>query len=308
MQRATLIGSLEVITAQIVVGANITIVKSLVHSIPIFLLLEIRFLIGTFILLGLNTFYGQQVYLTAEGAPFDFKQWRLLFAQAACGGFLFNILIFTGLHYTTATAAGIITSTVPIFISLFAYLLLKEKLAKNKMTAIIIAVVGLTIMSVGKGQYHTDNAQMSLFGNAIVLLAMLPEALFTIFAKMQNFQVKPLVLAFLANCFNTLLFMPFALALLWQYSLSDITASQWQLLVLYTLLGSVLFFTLSYKGLAKISASTAALFTSIMPISATACAFFFLHEAIHWFDLAGMACVIFSIVVGSDLIKRNLEN
>jgi len=59
-----------------------------------------------------------------------------------------------------------------------------------------------------------------------------------------------------------------------------------------------MFFLLWYRGLTKINANTAALFTGVMPVSTTILAFVFLKEPIHTSAIIGMLLIIAAIFVG----------
>ncbi len=93
------------------------------------LILEIRFFIGSLIL-GTIFLYNINNYYELRKLPQLSLMIKLcLFAQAACGGFLFNYFLAKGLAYSGATYAGAITSLVPLFVALFSILFMIQVLA-----------------------------------------------------------------------------------------------------------------------------------------------------------------------------------
>lgn len=223
------------------------------------------------------------------------KDKLLLIFQAACGGFLFNVLILYGMKTTSATSAGIISSITPIMIFILAAVLLHEKINLQKSIAIVIIIIGLIILNTGKTASAMEGA---LLGNCLVLLAVIPEALFTILSKSVGKKISEIEAVILVNLFNLILFLPFASMSIINFHLTNISVSVYGQLFIYGISGGIMFFLLWYRGLTKINANTAALFTGVMPVSTTVLAYLFLNEPIGSNEIIGMLLVIIAIVVG----------
>lgn len=300
-QSSSLSSILQLLLAQFAIGVNIVLARYLVPHFPIALLLELRFLLGSIMLWGLVKLNKQSILRNKIGMRLVFKDWWVLFLQALCGGYLFNIFLLHGLRYTDATMAGIICSTIPAIIALFSFFLLKEELSGGKILSIIIAVAGLIIISYStKHAMHFDNAH--LWGGILILFAIIPEALFTILAKWHGSHMHAYVMALIINIFNALLFLPSALIALHNTRFIEPNIFQWSLILLYALSGGVVFFVCWYRGLEHSTANTAALMTAAMPISTAFLAWLFLHETITLPMLIGMSCVMLSIVFGAEIL------
>jgi drug/metabolite transporter (DMT)-like permease len=294
VSRAIALG--ELLLAQTTIGVAIVSSKYLLQTFPIYLLLGIRFGLSTCMMLLLVWCTGHNMHQNKDGNRLSKKDLGVLFAQAFCAGFLFNILINTGLTLTTATMAGIINSTVPAMIAVFSYVLLKEKLSKQQTIGIALAIIGLLILTLGKGDI--DISTSSMYGNLLIIVAVFPEALFTVIAKWHGDHVKPYIMALYVCLFNAILFAPFAL---WQapgFDFSNVTAAQWWLMMLYSFT-AVVFFVCWYRGLEHHTAGTAALISSFMPVATTILAITFLDESISPIEMIGMLLVITSIIFGS---------
>jgi drug/metabolite transporter (DMT)-like permease len=288
-------GYLALTLAQCCIGVNIVLGKTLVPEIPIFALLLIRFALG-FAIIGAYQLFGNLSLVRSELKALSNKDWWIVFAQALCAGFLFNILVLYGLEHTTAIATGIINSALPAIVAIFSFFILREKLSLRMVVAIMLCAAGIAVLGLGKA-IPTDSDQNELFGMAMVLIALIPEALFTILAKMIKKPPSALTTTLLVNFFNALLFIPFVITADWG---SIAAANPITLLQIFLLgLSGVLFFVFWYRGLTVVSASTSALFMGIMPISTCILAYFYLNEILSWDDLLGMIFVIVSIIVGT---------
>lgn len=288
-------GYLELTLAQCCIGVNIVLGKILIPETPIFPLLLIRFALG-FAIIGIYQLFGNLPLVRTELKALSNKDWLIIFAQALCGGILFNILVLYGLEHTTATATGIINSALPAIVAIFSFLILRERLTLRIAVAILLCAAGIAVLGLGKA-IPTDSNQNELFGMALVLLALIPEALFTVFAKLIKKPPSALTTTLLIHFINTLLFIPFVISVKWD---PIIHANAITLLQIFLLgLSGVLFFVFWYRGLTVVSASTSALFMGIMPISTCILAYFCLNEVLSWDDLLGMTFVIVSIVVGT---------
>lgn len=273
------------------VGINIPVGKVIVAHVPVFLFSELRFLIALLILLPLLRKRGEWK------GTWRLNEGKTMFWQAYFGVFLFSVCMLYGVQYTSATSAGIITSTVPACIALFSFLLLKEKLKANKLAAIVLSVLGISLITFTSSM--GGQSLFSMLGNLLVFLAVVSEALFTIFAKRVSGRVTPFQMTAVINTISFVLFLPFAIYDLGKISLAAISPSIWLLVIYYAVTASVLSFVLWYRGIAKVPASTAGLFTGVMPISAAIVSTVFLRESFTWLHAMGMLLVLVAIWTGT---------
>ena len=69
----------------------------------------------------------------------------------------------------------------------------------------------------------------------------------------------------------------------------------WAALVYFGVALSAVVFVLWIRGVAVVPASTAAVFTGVLPISAVALSYLFLREPFAWSHPVGLACVLLGI-------------
>jgi drug/metabolite transporter (DMT)-like permease len=289
--------------AQATIGVSIICSKLLVPHVPIILLLLIRFGFGSILLLGLCAIYKKNITLNRDGGKLTRHDYTMISLQSVCGGFLFNILMLFGLVYTDATAAGIITSATPAMILILSLWLLKETLTHRKIFTVVLAILGIILMHLGEvGDKHTAS---NLWGNFLVLLSIIPEAMFTIIAKKHKTQLNPLVTATLCNIVNTIIILPIALTIIPTISTTHLVLSDWLILSILAI-SSMLFFSFWYKGIPHVPASYAALMTAVAPISITGLAAVFLGESLTTVSALGMGLILLSIFYGSGVKIKTL--
>ncbi len=97
---------------------------------------------------------------------------------------LFNGLLYTGVHYTTATNAVLIQAATSPLVALFAFLLFRETVSPRQLAAVALSAVGvLIIVSQGKAQVllHLKVG----FGDLLILAAVMIWALYTVMLRLR---------------------------------------------------------------------------------------------------------------------------
>lgn len=295
------IGVLEVAAANSFVGMNVILNKYLVQHFPIFVLLEMRYFFGVAFLFLICLFNKNKFKFYKTENQFLYFDYVTYFFMAICGGMLFNCIYMSGLDKTTAMATGIISSSIPTLIAVFAYFLLKQKLKKVHFLCIALVVLGILILNVNDAKGSVSNSHTGSvlwLGNIIVFLAMVPEALFTVLAKKLKVPVEPVMSALVINGINFLICLPMAFFQILSFGFQNITRIAWFYSFLIGLFSSTFFYIFYNRGIAKIDSSTAALLTGAIPVSTAILAVTFLGESFGVKMALGMFCVLSSIFIG----------
>lgn len=271
------------------VGINIPLGKIISQSMSVFLFANIRFAIAAVVLVPIVLLKRDKKTCLSK------NDLLVIFFQSFFGVFLFSIFMLYGVRYTTAISASIITSTTPAFIAIIAFFLLKEKMNINSTISVVLAVIGIAFISVESGG-TLSTIQDNMFGNMLIIFAVISEALFSIYAKLVSNKLHPLQMAALVNIFGFMLFLPFTI----HSMLTDhivILPHMWILIIYYSITASVLSFFLWFRGIAKVPANISGLFTVFMPISAVIVGVIFLHESFTAKQAGGMVLAITAIYV-----------
>jgi drug/metabolite transporter (DMT)-like permease len=277
--------------AQAMVGSSIVVGKVVAASFPVMLASGLTSAIALPILLGL-------LYRREGGLPrIGGRDLIVLFFQALIGSFLFRILLLAGLALTTAAESGIITSTTPAAIGLISFLFLGDRPTRNRVAGIALAVLGILAMNVLGTSLDAERGPNPLLGNLMIVGVVICEALFTIFGKMVSGRVSPLAIAVVVSLSSLLMFLPFMAHEAAGFDFSSVPAHGWLALVYFGIGLNVVAFVLWFHGVARVPASTAGVFTGLLPVSAVALSYVVLREPFEWTHLIGGLCVLAAIVL-----------
>lgn len=300
MKQNEIVSSLQVSLANFFIGFNIISNKYLINSVPIPVLLVLRYFFGALILFAFIfiTQKERRFYLTKR--HYTTREKFIYLLMALCGGSIFNSIYMFGMRHTTAIVTGMIGSTIPILIVFLSFLFLKQKLNKSHIISALFVAFGICILNLGHNVTISEKTSsgMIAMGNFIVFIAMIPEAMFTIFAKMLIPKVSPLMSALFINIINFFVCIPFFLFSLTTYNLKQITSFDVFLSFLIGLFSGSLFYSFYNSGITKISAQNAGLFTGIVPVSTAVLSLIFLNESFGVLSFVGMFFVLASIYIG----------
>lgn len=286
-------GLLFLILAQIMVAINIVASKFLLSTIPILLLLTIRFALATVILLPLHWLTPAKLFsIRYHFAQLNKKDWVFIFIQALSAGILFNCLMLLGLQFTDANAAGIITSALPALIAIMSWIILGEKISGTKGICVSIATIGLVIIACEK--LHDIQLNHSFLGDFIVLFSLIPEASYYVFSKLHPVRLPVFLISALLNGINAFLLF-FMLFFLPPHN-GHISWDAW-LIVFILGLSSGLFYVFWYFGCQRVDGIMASLSTAVMPIATVVFAGVLLNEQLTIGQFIGMSMVMIAVVV-----------
>ncbi len=155
----------------------------------------------------------------------------LLLAGAGMLGVLFNQGSFIfGVSFTSPGEASIITTTMPMWVMLFAYILLKEPITLKKVGGIILGASGALILVYSGWAHNHQEANNPLLGDVLVLTAQLSYALYLTFYK--NFIKKYSLVTLMKWMFT------FASIVILPFSINTISETNFLSLGIYEVLGA----------------------------------------------------------------------
>ncbi len=291
--------------AQIFIGVNVVSAKHLVTVLPVSFIIFLRFGISSVLLHSFCLIRGKSLAENSLGEKITLQDVFMICLQGLSGGVLYNFLVLTGLRYTDAATAGIISATTPAMIAFLSYWLLKETLSQRKIFTIIFAVLGIVCLHLSELGSHY--AAYSLWGNLLVVASIFPEAMFTIIAKKHNTPIPAIVTATICNMANALFCLPIVLSMIPAILHAHLTLTDC-LVIAAQISSGIGFYFGWYQGLPHVPASTAALVTAVAPISITLLAIIFLGERINILDSVGMILVLMSICYGAGLTPSVLRS
>jgi len=272
-----------------IVGSSVVVGKLLIATFPVFLGAGLRFAIASMVLVPM--LIGRE-----KGIPsVSRKDWLFLFMQTLTGVFLFSIFLLYGLKWTTAAESGLISSTTPGVLGLISFVFLRERMTLNKVMGIAFTLFGVIAINLIDASGSVGRGSNPLLGNLLVFGAVVGEALVTIFRKVVSEKVTPLMSATVMSVLGMVMFLPFAIYEARDFDWLRTTIADWVPVTYYGIVVTVVAFVLWFRGVSKVPASIAAVFTGVWPVSAVLLSYIVLKEHFVISHLLGAICVLLGI-------------
>jgi drug/metabolite transporter (DMT)-like permease len=271
-----------------VVGAYVGFSKLLVANVPVYLLGSIRFGVAALVMLPWTFPKGSMAVVRS--------QWRVLFLQSLFGNFLFTICMLSGVARTSATAAGIILSSLPAVVALLSFLTLREKLGVRTCVAIGLAVVGIATLNVERSAASSTSAQA--LGNLLMVGAVFCEALYVVLGKrLTSANVGPMQISAWINLVGFFLMLPLGALQAASFDFAAVAPVLWLLIVAYSLAASIASTWLWLSGLKSVPANQAGVFTIALPVTSAAVGLVFLAESWSTAHSIAFVCAIAGVIL-----------
>ncbi|HEV7913789.1 MAG TPA: DMT family transporter, partial [Albitalea sp.] len=254
--------------AMALVGSYVGLSKLLVLVFPVFLLAWLRFGIAAVAMAA-------WVRRGPQEAPLGAHDRRLLFLESFLGNFLFSICMLYGISMSSALAAGVIMAAIPAVVALLSRLFLRERIGGRVAVGIACAVGGIALVSVVR---HEGGEGGSRLGNLLLLGAVFCEASYVVIGKRLTGSLSARRISALVNLWGLALVTPLGVWQALHYDFDAVPAGSWGLLVFYALAASVATVWLWMTGLKHVPASSAGVFTVLLPVSAAAVGVLLLGE------------------------------
>jgi drug/metabolite transporter (DMT)-like permease len=282
----------------LLVGSNVGIGKSIVAFVPVLVFALLRFVIALAVLWPLLKPSKMRGVKSGE--------WLNLFLQALFGTFGFTLLMLNGVARTSAVAAGVITSTIPAVVALFAWLFLHERPNTRACISIALAMLGIVAVNLSHGNASpAHGAAGSLAGNLMVLGAVCCESLYVILSRRLTQTLAAIDICAYTHLFGFLLMLPLGAKALASFDYAAVPSGIWALTLWYGLSASIFSFWLWMKGIRHVHGSLAGVFSAVLPIAAAAYGIVFLGERPTLAHGIALACVVTGIAIASIDLKRS---
>jgi len=290
------------IAAMLLVGSNVGIGKSIVAFVPVQVFALLRFVIALAVLWPLLR--------PSKMRRVKRDEWLNLFLQALFGTFGFTLLMLGGVARTSAVAAGVITSTIPAVVALFAWIFLGERPNARALASIGLAMIGIVAVNLSHGSAVGSStsslpAAGSFVGNLMVLGAVCCESLYVILSRRLTQTLAPIDICAYTHLFGLLLMLPLGIKALAGFDYAAVPSGIWALTLWYGLSASIFSFWLWMKGIRHVHGSLAGVFSAVLPIAAAAYGIVFLDERPTLAHGIALACVVTGIAIASVNLKRS---
>lgn len=283
-----LFGAICLTLAAAIWGGVYVVSKVVLDVIPPFTLLILRFAIAL-VVLG--------VFVVARREYIAKKDFPMIMLIAFVGVTISIAAQFLGTKLSTAHMGALITSASPAFIAIFAVWLLKESVGWKQLAGILLATVGVLIVI---GVPDAADAESSLTGNLILLVAAVSWGLYTVLSKKATQTYSSLSVTTYVALFGLIFTSPL---MVWEMSVTPISWSfGWEIWagVLYIgIISTAGAFYLWNKGFELMHAGSGAGFFFVQPIVGAALGWLLLHEHLGWSFFAGAVFIFLGVALSN---------
>jgi len=269
-------------------GGNFVVAKTLVaHASPMTLTM-VRWLIAIIVLVPL-VWWKEKKLVPPKQAIVP------LLLMGVTGVAFFNIFQFLALERTTSTNAGLISTMNTISIALFSFVLLKEKITKWQLSAMVLSLFGVVLV-LSKGDLELLLDFQLNTGDLWMLAAVCVWGLYSVCSKWAMQTTSPLMATLYAGIFGVLLLLPFTTT---DFTFTNVN-TYFILSLLYTgIISTVVCMVCWNIGVQKLGATTSGIFLNFNPIFTALLAYLFIGENMSWLQGIGgliviMGCYLFT--------------
>ncbi len=279
-------------------GLSFVATKIALESFPTFTLVFARFGIASCVFLILMTRFGFPSFTRKEHAKL------LLIALFEPG--LYFIFETIGLQHTSAAKTALIIATIPIAVTVFGTLFIRERVNTASLVGIGISFVGIAVLVVEDPQFSWDLGG-SLLGDLLIFGAVISAALYMVCARELGRGHSALEITSLQTIYGAIFFAP---AFLWELpgiNWSAFTGRSVGALVYLTLFATIGAFLCYNYALTKLPAFRASIFINCIPVVTAIGAWIMLGETLTSLQIGGGALVLFAVCLTNLPTLREME-
>jgi drug/metabolite transporter (DMT)-like permease len=220
---------------------------------------------------------------------------REFFLAGICGQLMAQIGMTLGVHWSTASKGAILSLLIPIFGALIAVWLLRERLSMLRVSALLLGLSGVSLLS----PLHGGSGPHEFAGDLLIITGCLGSAFYNVYSKRLLSDFTGLETLFFSYLSTTVFSLPL---LFWREPhclshLAHLTRLQWTAFVYLAifLYGLSMYFFL--KALGTVDAAVASASLYLMPLFGITLAFSILGERLAPHALVGSAVVLLATLL-----------
>jgi len=243
-----------------------------------------------FFITGIVLFYPALRRLRLRGIRLALRDVAALAGLGLLGVTLMSSLYHLAITYLPANIAALVFSCNPVFVVLFAPLVLPEKITARKLAAVAICLAGIGVLAFDRAD------GVSLTGLMLMLTAIIIFALYTVFFKKMTPRYGALPITAFAGLIGGLCILPIALGFE-GFPLATYGAADWIGIGYLALIGTALAYFLFIYGIGHVEASVGSMAFFLKPFLAALFAWVVLGEALTASEITGGAVILAGMVV-----------
>ena len=279
------------LAAQIFFGSLPVIAKVVLNTVPPVALVGLRVVITASVLAVFQAYRGR-FWLVNKN-----DYWR--FAVLSLFGVTFNQLLFiTGLSLTKASNTSLLAVTIPVFALTVGAVIGAERLSLVKVAGIVLAALGVLLIIDPRNASFSSSTTL---GDLLIVLNSLSYGIYVAISKQvitRNGVFRSIMWVFI---FASILCVPMGALSVSSIDIATIGPTVWFLIIYIAIGATATPYLLNAYALARVQASTVAVFVYLQPVIGFLLAVIFLGEQVG--TLFMMAALL--IFLGVFLVSKN---
>ena len=291
-------GILAALIANIIFGFSFIFSKQALNFAEPLIILTVRFFVS-FVSLNVFMLFSKQK-IALRGKP----KTRLI-VMAIAQPFLYFIFELYGLSMVSSALSGVIIALVPVVVTIFSGVFLKEKPTKLQLLFTIIALIAVSVISI----ISNDGTKNYALGVVLLALAVICAAIFNISSRAISNVYTPFERTYIMFL---MAFFGFLITSFYKYKSGLFSAvfeaacePQFLIAILYlSVLSSVLAFLLYNYSTTTVSAIQSASFSNIIPVVTVLAGVLLLKEHFSIVEYLLCAIVVLSVWGVNFFVKK----
>ncbi len=245
---------------------------------------------------------GVIAFLVVFTREYLFQDWPILrrhlfflSVMGALGFTLFNYLFYLAGYYTTALNIGILQGSLPVFVLLGSFLILRQGITVIQAVGVIITLLGVLIIATGGNLFELQELSLNR-GDLYILIACSLYAIYSIGLSRRP-DVRALSLFTVMSIAAWVVSLPLLGLEIAQQGWQTPTPKGWIIALVVIILPSLVAQIFFIQSVALIGPSRAGVFINLVPVFAAIMAVMFLQETFEQYHAFSLALVVGGIAL-----------
>jgi drug/metabolite transporter (DMT)-like permease len=199
-----------------------------------------------------------------------------------------------GLKYVSSTLASLIISTIPIFVPMAAFIILKVKISKFNLIGLVVSMLGVLLIIINNSFSITASPK----GLLLIFLAVFSAVSYTMILKGLSEKYNAITIVLYQNLFGLVAFLPLFFIVDYQSFIKiNLSFSVFIPIITLSILPSSMSYMLFTYGVQNIGINRASIFSNAIPVFTAVCAYFILDEDFTTRKIVGIIIVLAGLTV-----------
>ena len=270
-------------------GSNFSLIKAALQQVPELGFNALRLALASLLFAAvIQNRHG--IRTIASG--FERRDWVSLITLGIVGHFVYQLLFMAGVARTSVANSSLVFGCTPVTVALLSSSLGHERITPARWAAVALSLTGIYLVV---GQANQRGA--SLFGDLLILGAMLCWATYTVGSRSLLTRHSPLVVTGSTMTIGSALYVPFGVPSLARLDWAGVSWWAWVLLAYSAVFALVVAYLIWYTAVQRVGNSRTSIYSNVVPLVAMAVAAVVLGEPFTARKMVGAIAILASVAL-----------